>query len=335
MARLHGKITGLGASLPEKILTNADLEKIVDTSDEWITTRTGIKERRILRPGERITDHCVRAAREALGSAGDSVDDMDLIINATFTADQILPSGACLIQEKLEPKRDVPAFDLAAACSGWVYALEMADTCIKSGSYRKILVIGADALSPRTNWKDRSTCVLFGDGAGAAVLSATEDESLGILGADLGAAGRHSNLLRVEGGGTFLTGPALLKDPSQEEKFYIHMEGNAVFKIVTRIVADSVKRLLDKTGVAPSDVSLLIPHQANTRIIDFVVEKVGIPKERVVITMDKYGNNSAASVPVALYDSLKQGRVKKGDNLVFTAFGGGLTYASMLIKWAY
>jgi 3-oxoacyl-[acyl-carrier-protein] synthase-3 len=331
---MNAKIDGVGASLPEKVLTNADLEKIVDTTDEWITTRTGIKERRVLQKGERITDHCVRAAQEAMKNAGITVDDLDLIINSTFTADYILPSGACLVQEKLAPKRDVPSFDLAAACSGWVYGLEMASNCIKTGQYKRVLVIGADALSPLTNWKDRSTCVLFGDGAGAAVLSATEDEKSGILGADLGAAGKHAAILSVEGGGSFMPGPALLKDPSLEDKYYIHMAGNELFKIVTRLVADSVKRLLAKTGVAAADVSLLIPHQANTRIIDFVAERVGLPKEKVIITIDKYCNNSAASVPVALYDTLKSGRIKKGDNLIFTAFGGGLTYASLLVRWA-
>lgn len=331
---MNAKIDGVGASLPEKVLTNADLEKIVETTDEWITTRTGIKERHVLRPGEKISDHCVRAAQDALNQAGASIDDMDLIINATFTADYVLPSGACIIQEKLGAKRDVPAFDLAAACSGWVYGLEMANNCIKSGQYKKILVVGADALTPLTNWKDRSTCVLFGDGAGAAVLSATEDPTVGILGADLGAVGRHAAILSVEGGASYMPGPALLKDPTLESKYYISMAGNELFKIVTRLVVDSLKRLLEKSHVSAGDISLLIPHQANTRIIDYVAEKLELPKERVIITIDKYGNNSAASVPVALYDTLKQGRIKKGDNLVFTAFGGGLTYASLLVRWA-
>jgi 3-oxoacyl-[acyl-carrier-protein] synthase III len=331
---MNAKIDGIGASLPQKVLTNADLEKMVDTSDEWITTRTGIKERRILDKGEKISDHCVRAAQEALRNAGAEVDDMDLIINATFTADYVLPSNACIVQEKLGAKRDMPAFDLAAACSGFVYGLETANSFIKSGQYKKILVIGADALSAFTNWKDRSSCILFGDGAGAAVVSATPEAGIGILAADLGAAGRHSDILSVHGGGSALPGPELLKDPSQEDKFYIFMAGNSVFKIVTRLVADSVERLMKKAGVTASDIALFIPHQANTRIIDFVAEKAGIPKEKVIITISKYGNNSAASVPVALYDTLKAGRIKKGDNLLLTAFGGGLTYASMLIKWA-
>ncbi len=331
---MNAKIDGIGASLPEKVLTNADLEKIVDTTDEWITSRTGIRERRILSPGEKISDHCVLAAKEALLGAGIGVDDLDLIINSTFTADYLLPSGACIIQDKLGAKKEMPAFDLAAACSGWVYGLEMANNCIKSGQYKKVLVIGADALSAYTNWKDRSSCVLFGDGAGAAVLSATDDPNVGILGADIGAVGRHAGILSIEGGGSIMPGPSLLKDPSLEEKFYIHMAGNELFKIVTRLVADSVKRLLVKTGLSAENICLLIPHQANTRIIDFVADRVGISKDKVIITIDKYGNNSAASVPVALYDTLKQGKIKKGDNIIFTAFGGGLTYASMLVRWA-
>ncbi|MFH0918752.1 MAG: beta-ketoacyl-ACP synthase III [Fibrobacterota bacterium] len=331
---IRAKIDGIGAALPETVLTNADLEKIVETTDEWITSRTGIKERRILAPGERLSDFCVKAANEALQNAGVKADDLDLIINCTFTADAVLPSGACLIQSKLGVSRDVPAFDLAAACTGFVYGLETANNFIKSGNYQRVLVIGADALSPFTNWKDRSSCVLFGDGAGAAVLSATDNPDAGILGADLGAAGRHSAILSVEGGGSFMPGPSLLKDPSLESKFYISMAGNSLFKIVTRLVVDSVKRLLDKTGLKPEDINYMVPHQANIRIIEYVYQALGIPAEKVAITIEKYGNNSAASVPVTLYDSLQAGKIKKGDNIVFTAFGGGLTYASMLVKWS-
>lgn len=329
------KITGIGASLPGKILTNADLEKMVETSDEWITSRTGIKERRILAEGERITDHCVKAAKEALAVSNTAPDELDLIINATFTADYPLPSGACLIQDQLGVQRDVPAFDLAAACSGFVYGLETARHFIASGQYRKILVIGGDALSRFTNWADRGTCVLFGDGAGAAVVEPSDDPGLGILSADLGAAGRHHAILQVEGGGSLMPGPELLKDPALKDKFYITMAGNELFKIVTRLVAASVTRAVEKAGLKPSDINYFVPHQANIRIIDYVAEKLGMPKEKVAVTIQKYGNNSAASVPVTLYDTLKEGRIKKGDAIVLTAFGSGLTYASMVIRWAY
>lgn len=333
MTKIHAKFDGVGKSLPEKILTNADLEKMVDTTDEWITTRTGVKERRILSPGESINDHCVKAAKEAIEKAQCNPDEIDLIINCTFTSDYVLPSGACIIQDKLGFTRDVPAFDLAAACSGFMYGVETANSFLSTGNYRKILVIGADALSPFTNWKDRASCVLFGDGAGAAVLSGTEDPNVGVLSSDLGASGKHNRILMVEGGGSTLHGTALMNDASLESKFYITMEGNTLFKIVTRLVADSVKRAIEKAGLTPEEIDFLVPHQANTRIIDFVAEKLGLPREKCAVTIHKYGNNSAASIPIALYDSLEEGKIKKGDKIVMTGFGGGLTYASLVVKW--
>jgi len=334
MTKIHAKFDGLGKSLPAKILTNADLEKMVDTSDEWITTRTGVKERRILSPGESINDHCVIAAKEAIDKAQCNLDEIDLIINCTFTSDYVLPSGACIIQDKLGFTRDVPAFDLAAACSGFMYGVETANSFLATGNYRKVLVVGADALSPFTNWKDRTSCVLFGDGAGAAVLSGTTNPDEGVLASDLGAAGRHNKVLMIEGGSAAFHATELLKDPSLESKFYITMEGNALFKIVTRLVADSVKRAIEKAGLTPADIDFLVPHQANTRIIDFVAEKLGLPREKCAVTIQKYGNNSAASIPIALCDSLEEGRIKKGDKIVMTGFGGGLTYASLVVKWS-
>lgn len=333
MTPIHAKFDGVGKSLPERVLTNADLEKIVDTSDEWITSRTGVKERRVLSKGESINDHCAKAAKEAIEKAQCNPDEIDLIINCTFTSDYVLPSGACIVQEKLGLTRDVPAFDLAAACSGFMYGVETANNFLSTGNYRKILVIGADALSAFTNWKDRTSCVLFGDGAGAAILSGTTNPEEGVLSSDLGAAGKHHQILMVEGGGSALHGSELMKDPSLESKYYITMEGNAVFKIVTRLVADSVKRAIEKAGLTPADIDFLVPHQANTRIIDFIAEKLGLPKEKVAVTIHKYGNNSAASIPIALYDSIEEGRVKKGDKIVMTGFGGGLTYASLVVKW--
>ncbi len=333
MTKVHAKFDGVGRSLPSKVLTNSDLEKIVDTSDEWITTRTGIKERRILSEGESISDHCVKAAQEALQKANCGPDDLDLIINCTFTSDYVLPSGACVIQDKLGVTRDIPSFDLAAACSGFMYGVETANNFISTGNYKKILVIGSDALSPFVNWEDRSTCVLFGDGAGAAVLSATEDPSVGIMASDLGAVGKHHKIIMVEGGGTIFHGSKLAKDPTLLSKYFITMDGNSLFKIVTRLVVDSVKRAIERGGIKPEEIDFLVPHQANTRIIDFVAEKLGLPKEKCGVTIHKYGNNSAGSVPVTLYESLSEGKIKKGDNVVMTGFGGGLTYASLLVRW--
>jgi 3-oxoacyl-[acyl-carrier-protein] synthase-3 len=327
-------ITGVGSSLPEKVLTNADLEKIVETSDEWIRTRTGIRERRVLSKGERLSEHGVRAGLGAVKDAGLAPDQIDLIINATFTGDWVLPSAACIIQEKMGITRPVPAFDLAAACSGWVYGLETASNFIKTGRYRHILVIGSDALTPITNWEDRGTCVLFGDGAGAAVVSHTDEADAGIIDADLGAVGKHVNLLYCEGGHSAMPAERLLQDPSLKHKYYIYMAGNELFKIVTRLVIDSVNRLLEKTGLSVSDVDLMIPHQANIRIIEYVASKLKFPMEKMGLTLEKYGNCSGGTVPVTLHDCLKSGRIKKGDNVIFTAFGGGLTYASVLVKWA-
>jgi 3-oxoacyl-[acyl-carrier-protein] synthase-3 len=327
-------ITGTGASLPEKVMTNADLEKIVETSDEWITTRTGIKERRILSEGERMSDLCTRAALEAIQNAGLAPNDIDFIINATFTADWVLPAGACIIQEKMGITRPVPAFDLAAACSGWVYGLETANNFIQSGRYRHVLVIGSDALTSITNWEDRGTCVLFADGAGAAVLSRCDEAGAGIIDADLGAVGKYTNLLYCEGGHSAMPAERLLKDPSLKNKYYIYMAGNELFKIVTRLVIDSVNRLLKKTGLSAADIDLVIPHQANIRIIEYVASKLSLPMEKMGLTLEKYGNCSGGTVPVTLHDCIKRGRIKKGDNVIFTAFGGGLTYASVLIKWA-
>jgi 3-oxoacyl-[acyl-carrier-protein] synthase-3 len=333
MTQIHAKFDGVGKSLPAKIITNADLEKIVETSDEWITTRTGIKERRVLDKGESITDHCVAAAKEALENAQCDPEELDLIINCTFTSDYILPAGACVVQDKLGIKRDVPAFDLAAACSGFMFGIETANNFISTGNYKKILVIGADALTRFTNWKDRGTCVLFGDGAGAAVLSGTTDPGVGVISSDLGSVGKHHRIIMVEGGGSAFPADQLINDPSMEAMYKITMDGNTLFKIVTRLVVDSVKRAIERGGITPADIDFLIPHQANTRIIEFVAEKVGLPLEKCGVTIHKYGNNSAGSVPVALCDSLEAGKIKKGDNIIMTGFGGGLTYASLLVKW--
>ncbi|OGJ89398.1 MAG: hypothetical protein A2487_07045 [Candidatus Raymondbacteria bacterium RifOxyC12_full_50_8] len=326
------KIAGVGISLPEKVVKNSDLAKIVDTSDEWIVSRTGIRERRIMQEGEMISDHAVCAAKEAITAAGMSVDDLDFIINATFTADFLCPSNACIIQEKLGVTKPIPVFDLAAACSGWVYGVEMANNLIRAGSYATILVIGGDAMSPFIDWTDRSTCVLFGDGVGAAVVTAS-DQPGGVLAADLGANGKHAGLITISGGGSRLPAYKLQEDPSLRAQYYFKMDGNAVFKIVTRIVVDSIKRVCDRAQVPVEKLDCIVPHQANYRMIDYIARSLKIPEEKIGLTVDKYANSSAGTIPITLYECLKAGKIKQGDHVVFTAFGAGLTYASLLIKW--
>lgn len=320
-------------ALPDKVLTNADLEKIVDTSDEWITSRTGIKERRVLSDGERLSELVVKAAREALNSASLIIDDIDLIIGATFTSDYQLPSGACQLHYHLGAKRPIPAFDLAAACSGWVYGLEVASNFIQSGNYRNILLTGADALSPFLNWKDRTTCVLFGDGAGATIISPTQNSKAGLRYTDWGAWGKYGDILKTEGGKSALPGHRLLENPSQRENFFVQMAGREVFKVVSPMVVESIRRVLKKTEFSMDQMDIFVPHQANLRMIKFIIEKLAYPIEKVGITLQKYGNSSAGTIPITLYECVMEGRIKKGDKVLFSAFGGGLTYASSLLIW--
>jgi len=321
-------ILGVGKYLPEKVLTNADLEKMVDTTDEWITTRTGVKERRIAAEGEAASDMAVKAAKSALDDAGLKPEDIDLVIVATITPDMFFPSTACQVQHKLDID-NVPAFDISVACSGYIYGLTIADQFIKTGMYRHALIIAAEKLSAITDWEDRSTCVLFGDGAGAAVLGLVEEG--GILGAHLGADGSKGDLLQLPAGGSRL--PASRK--TVEDKLHtIKMEGNVLFKHAVKIMADAARAVTEPLGLKGDDIDIIIPHQANIRILYALAKRMGVdPEKKVYLNIEKYGNMSAASSAVALTEAVEEGRIKKGDIILMDAFGGGLTWGALVIKW--
>lgn len=325
---LRAKIVSTGSYVPEKILTNIDLEKIVDTSDEWITERTGIKERRIARDEQAASDLAYEASRKALKAAGLKAKDINLIIVATVTGDMPLPSTACILQGRLDAKK-AAAFDINAACSGFIYGLTVANSFIKSGSFRRILVVGSEILSKFTDWEDRTTCVLFGDGAGAAILEATEEDR-GIISARIHSDGSLWDLLHTPGGGS--------RNPTSRETLkkrmhYIKMRGNETFKVAVRTLESLVVETLKESNLKPSQLSLLIPHQANIRIIQATAKRLDLPMDRVMINLDKYGNTSAASIPIALDEAVRTGRIREGDYILLEAFGGGLTWASALIKW--
>ncbi len=320
-------IVGTGSFLPARVLTNSDLEKTVDTSDEWITTRTGIKSRRIAARGEETSMLAAGAARQALAMAGITPAELDMIVVGTITPDMTMPSCACLVQQELGAENAF-AFDLNAACSGFLYGLDLADKYLCQNPAWKILVIGAETLSTRTNWQDRNTCVLFGDGAGAVVL-AGDGKGRGMLGSRLFSDGRLWRLLSMEGA------PSLNPDLARPENdgSYIRMEGREVFKHAVRSMGDAVTRLLAEQGVAAADLGLVIPHQANLRILQSLAERLGIPLEKVYINMHKYGNTSAASLPIAMDEANREGRLAAGDLLLLCAFGGGFTWGAALIRW--
>jgi len=322
-------IVGTGAYLPEKVLTNADLEKIVETSDEWIVSRTGIKERHVAEEDVPLSDLCYQAAVRALEDARVTPEEVDLLIVATVTPDYAFPSTACLVADRLGTRK-AAAFDLEAGCSGFIYAATVASQMIVSGLYRTALVVGADTLSKITNWEDRSTCVLFGDGAGAAVLRAVED-GYGFLGYDLGSDGSGGELLIMPAGGSRY--PATV-ETVQQKKHTIHMAGNEVFKFAVRIMGDSAIRALERAGLTKGDLDLLIPHQANMRIVDAAVKRLGISPDKVVVNLDRYGNMSAASIPVAMDEAVRTGRVKYGDIVLTVGFGAGLTWGAIAMRWA-
>ncbi|MFC1548599.1 beta-ketoacyl-ACP synthase III [Candidatus Omnitrophota bacterium] len=321
-------ILGVGKYLPEQVLTNADLERMVDTTDEWITTRTGIKERRIASENQATSDMAVRAAKDALKNAKLEPEDIDLIIVATITPDMFFPSTACQVQHKLGAN-NVPAFDIAVACSGYVYGLAIADQFIKSGMYKHALVIAAEKLSAVTDWNDRSTCILFGDGAGAAVLGPVEEG--GILGVSLGADGSKGDLLQLPAGGSRM--PASIK--TVENKLHtIKMEGNILFKHAVKIMADAALAVAEPLGLKGDDIDIIIPHQANIRILNALAKRMGVdPDKKVYLNIHKYGNMSAASSAVALTEAVQEGRIKKGDTILMDAFGGGLTWGALIIRW--
>jgi 3-oxoacyl-[acyl-carrier-protein] synthase-3 len=310
------------------VLTNADLERMVDTTDEWITVRTGIKERRVAAPEEATSDLALEAAREALERAGLEASDLDLILVGTASPDMIFPATACLVQERLGAKR-AGAVDISAACSSFVYALSMAHAHVVSGLAERVLVVGADTLSRITNWKDRATCVLFGDSAGAAVVVPSDGER-GLLSFWLGADGGGSSLLSLPAGGSRL--PASYETVERAQHF-IHMNGPEVFKFASRIIPRAIEEACQRAGLSVDEVDVFIPHQANVRIIQAAAERLGQPLEKFYVNVHKYGNTSSASVPVALYEAVDEGRVRPGDVVVLVAFGGGLTWASCALRW--
>ncbi len=326
---MNVRITGTGSSLPGKILTNADLEQLVDTSDDWITSRTGIKERRIAAEGEYTSTFAAEAARRAMAMAGVQPDEIDLIILSTVTPDFPFPSTACIVQDILGAT-NATAFDLSAACSGFIYGLSVAEKYLRSGAARKILVIGSETLSRIVDWQDRNTCVLFGDGAGAVVLEAS-DGGHSLLSTHTFSNGSFWNLLYQPGSGS--RNPA--SDPRTFDKklLYITMEGNDVFKHAVRSMEEAAVKALETNSLSPDDISLLIPHQANRRIIDATAKRLGVSSDRMFTNLELYGNTSSASIPIALDEANLQGRLKAGDKALLVAFGGGFTYGSALIEW--
>ncbi|MGG4343416.1 beta-ketoacyl-ACP synthase III [Paenibacillus lautus] len=321
-------IIGTGKYVPEKILSNRDLEEMVDTSDEWIVSMTGIRERHIAAPHEATSDLAYHAAVNALKSAGMNAEDLDLIIVATITPDMFFPSTACLLQDRLGAKK-AAAFDLSAACSGFVYGLATATNFVKTGMYNNALVIGVDCLSRITDYTDRNTCVLFGDGAGAAIVGEVP-EGRGFQAFDLGAEGAGGAHLYIEAGGSRLPASA---ETINTNKHFIYMNGREVFKFAVRVMGSATEAVLSKAGIDKKDIDLFIPHQANIRIIKSAMERLELPEEKVMINVDKYANTSAASVPLALVEAQESGRLKEGDKVLMVGFGGGLTWGSSVLIW--
>jgi 3-oxoacyl-[acyl-carrier-protein] synthase-3 len=318
---MYSKIIGTGSYLPAKVLTNYDLEKMVDTSHEWIVSRSGIVERHIAAEGEMASDLATQASRRAIEAAGISIDDIDLIVVATTTPDQIFPSTACILQDKLGIKQGA-AFDVQAVCSGFVYALNMADMFIRCGQARNALVVGTEVLSRVLDWTDRTTCVLFGDGAGAVVLQASEEP--GILGAKLHADGSHRGMLQASGH---------ISQGQVEGTPYVQMDGQAVFKFAVKVLSEVVTELLAEQGMQDTDIDWLVPHQANIRIIEATAKKLGLAMDHVVTTVAQHGNTSAASIPLALDTAIRSGRIQPGQNVLLEAVGGGFTWGAVLIRW--
>ncbi len=324
---MRARIAGTGTYVPAKVLTNIDLERMVATSDDWIVERTGIRERHVAGPGEACSDLAVKAAERALAAAGVRAADLDMILLATCTGDYPLPATACLIQHRLGATR-AAACDLSAACCGFVYALSVADAYVKSGM-QHVLVVGSEVMSAITDWTDRNTCILFGDGAGAAVISACENDS-GILSTHLRSDGSLWDLIAVPGGGSRLP-------PSEvvvaERMQYVKMKGNETFKVAVRTLEEVARETLAANNLQVEDLDLYVPHQANMRILKAVASRLGLPPEKVMLNLDRYGNTSAASIPIALDEAVRQGRIKEGNLVMLGAFGAGLTWASALIRW--
>lgn len=321
-------IIGTGSYLPKKVMTNKDLEKLVETSDEWIVSRTGIKERRIADPQEASSDLAVEAAKRAMEKAGITADEIDLIIVATITPDMPMPATACLVQDRLGASK-AATFDLSAACTGFLYGISTAAQFIATGVYKYTLVIGVECLSRVVDWNDRNTCVLFGDGAGAAVLGPVE-EGHGFLAYELGGDGSGGELLKLSAGGS--------RYPTSEETLSknlhtVSMAGREVFKFAVRVIGNSIEEVLKKANLSKEDIDFFIPHQANLRIIESAIKRFGLTEDKVIVNLDRYGNMSSASIPVALDEALGQGRIKKGDIVVLCGFGGGLTWGATVLRW--
>ena len=318
---MYSRVIGTGSYLPEKILTNRDLEQMVDTSDEWIRSRTGIAQRHIATDDQMASDLALNASREAMKAAKVDAGEIDLIIVATTTPDVIFPSTACILQDKLGVK-DCAAFDVQAVCSGFIYALATADMFIRAGKYRTALVVGAEVYSRILDWSDRSTCVLFGDGAGAVVL--TRSDCPGIISSHLHADGSYKDIL---------TAPGSFSRGRIQGSPFVMMEGNAVFKFAIKVLEDVVREALAENNLEVSDIDWLIPHQANIRIIISTAKKLGLPMEKVVATLDKHGNTSAASIPLALDVAVRDGRIQSGQHVLLEGVGGGFTWGAVLISW--
>jgi 3-oxoacyl-[acyl-carrier-protein] synthase III len=318
---VYSRIISTGSYLPEQILTNKALESMVETSDEWIRTRSGIEQRHIAADGEETSDLAVNAARRALANAGLTVEDIDLIVVATTTPDVVFPSTACIVQDKLAAK-NAAAFDIQAVCSGFVYALSIVDKMIASGAHKNALVIGAEIYSRILNWKDRTTCVLFGDGAGAVVVTA--GDTPGILASKIHSDGSRRNILNVPG---HVRNGAVHGDP------FVHMDGQAVFKFAVGAMADVCNETQAMAGVTSSDIDWLVPHQANVRIIDATAKRLGVSAAKSIVTVNKHGNTSAASIPLALDVAFNDGRLNRGDLVQMVGVGGGFTWGSVLAKW--
>lgn len=321
-------ILGTGSYVPEKVLTNYDLEKMVETSDEWIVSRTGIKERRIAAREQASSDLAYEAAIKALAKARLSAEELDLIIVATVTPDHSFPSTASVLQDRLGA-RHAAAFDLSAACSGFLYGLVTGTQFIQNGLYKYVLVIGVETLSKITNWTDRNTCVLFGDGAGAAVIGPVE-EGYGFLSFELGSDGAGGNLLKQPAGGSRLPSTS---ETLNEGLNYIHMSGSEVFKFAVKIMEQASIRVIEKAGLKKKEIDFMVPHQANLRIIDSALRRLDLSEDKVVINLDRYGNMSSASIPIALDEALSENKIKDGDNVILIGFGGGLTWGATVLRW--
>lgn len=330
MPPLSTVILGTGAYAPTRVLTNDDLSKVVETSDEWIRTRSGIRERRIAAPDEATSDMGAEAGRRALENAGVPASEIDLLIVATVTPDLPMPAAACLIQHKLGVPSTAACFDVNAACSGFLYALDTACAMLSSGRYRKALVIGVEKLSSVVDWQDRTTCVLFGDGAGATVIGTSAEPGRGLLGTKLGAFGENVDLLYIPRNGTSPVGTI---DAVISHGSCIKMKGKEVFKLAVRAMEEAARDILEQEKVRADQISLVVPHQANLRIIEAISQYLELPMERFFVNVDRYGNTSAASIPLALDEACRAGRIRPGDLILLVAFGAGLTYGSALIRW--